>query len=96
MTDRSPSSAKRDTLNLRIKPEDRSMIERAAQVRGKTRTDFVLDAARAAAEEALLEQAVIRVAPEAYAAFLTRLDEPAQSNERLRKTLRSKAPWDKA
>jgi uncharacterized protein (DUF1778 family) len=96
MTDRSPSSAKRDTLNLRIKPEDRSMIERAAQVRGKTRTDFVLDAARAAAEEALLEQAVIRVAPEAYAAFLERLDAPVQSNERLRKTLRSKAPWDKA
>lgn len=60
MTDRSPSSAKRDTLNLRIKPEDRSMIERAAQVRGKTRTDFVLDAARAAAEEALLEQEIGR------------------------------------
>jgi len=96
MTDRSPSSAKRDTLNLRIKPEDRSMIERAAQVRGKTRTDFVLDAARAAAEEALLEQVVIRATPEVYSAFLTRLDAPAQSNERLRKTLRSKAPWDKA
>ena len=96
MTDRSSPSAKRDTLNLRIKPEDRSMIERAAQVRGKTRTDFVLDAARAAAEEALLDQAVITMAPAAYAAFLERLDAPPQPNERLRKTLRSKAPWDKA
>lgn len=96
MTDRSSPPAKRDTLNLRIKPEDRSMIERAAQVRGKTRTDFVLDAARAAAEEALLEQTLIKVTPEAYATFLERLDAPAASNERLRKTLRSKAPWDKA
>jgi len=95
MTDRSPRPPKRDTLSLRIKPEDRSMIERAAQVRGKTRTDFVLDAARAAAEEALLDQAVIKITPEAYAAFLERLDAPPQPNERLRKTLRSKAPWDK-
>lgn len=95
MTDRSPRPPKRDTLSLRIKPEDRSMIERAAQVRGKTRTDFVLDAARAAAEEALLDQAGIKITPEAYAAFLERLDAPPQPNERLRKTLRSKAPWDK-
>ncbi|MBT2118163.1 DUF1778 domain-containing protein [Dyella sp. LX-66] len=96
MTKPDAPSAKRDTLNLRIKPEDRSLIDRAAQVRGKTRTDFVLDAARTAAEEALLEQAVVMATPEAYTAFLERLDEPPQSNERLRQTLRSKAPWDKA
>ncbi|GAA0688566.1 DUF1778 domain-containing protein [Dyella marensis] len=96
MTKPDAPSAKRDTLNLRIKPEDRSLIDRAAQVRGKTRTDFVLDAARTAAEEALLEQAVVMATPEAYTAFLERLDAPPQSNERLRQTLRSKAPWDKA
>ncbi|NII73806.1 uncharacterized protein (DUF1778 family) [Dyella sp. SG562] len=95
MTKPDAPSAKRDTLNLRIKPEDRSLIDRAAQVRGKTRTDFVLDAARTAAEEALLEQAVVMATPEAYTAFLERLDAPPQSNERLRQTLRSKAPWDK-
>lgn len=72
------------------------MIERAAQVLGKTRTDFVLDAARASAEEALLDQATIKITPEAYAAFLERLDAPPQPNDRLRKTLRSKAPWDEA
>lgn len=96
MTKPDAPSAKRDTLNLRIKPEDRSLIDRAAQFRGKTRTDFVLDAARTAAEEALLEQAVVMATPEAYTAFLERLDAPPQSNERLRQTLRSKAPWDKA
>lgn len=96
MTKHDAPSAKRDTLNLRIKPEDRSLIDRAAQARGKTRTDFVLDAARAAAEEALLDQAVIKVSPEAFAAFLERLDAPPQPNDRLRKTLLSKAPWDKA
>jgi uncharacterized protein (DUF1778 family) len=88
--------SKRETLNIRIKPEERSLIDRAAKARGKNRTDFVLDAARAAAEEALLDQTIIVVSPEAYAAFLARLDMPPQPNERLRRTMRTKAPWDKA
>ena len=44
--------AKRDTLNLRIEPEVRGLIDRAAKVRGKNRTDFILDAAQQAAEDA--------------------------------------------
>lgn len=87
--------SKRETLNLRIKPEERSLIDRAAKARGKNRTDFVLEAARAAAEEALLDQTIIAASPDAYAAFLERLDMPPQSNERLRKTMQTPAPWDK-
>ena len=86
-------SAKRDTLNLRIKPEERNLIDRAAKLRGKNRTGFVLDAARAAAEDALLDQTVIRAEPEAYAAFIVRLDKPPQPNERLRRTMPSPLPW---
>lgn len=91
----STTPRKRETLNLRIKPEERSLIDRAAKARGKNRTDFVLDAARLAAEEALLDQTMIAVSPEAYAAFLARLDMPPQPNERLRKTMQTPAPWEK-
>jgi uncharacterized protein (DUF1778 family) len=87
---------KRETLNIRIKPEERSLIDRAAKARGKNRTDFVLEAARMAAEEALLDQAIIAASPEAYAAFLTRLDMPPEPNERLRKTMQTPALWEKA
>ncbi|CAD7714636.1 hypothetical protein LMG31886_11210 [Xanthomonas hydrangeae] len=87
---------KRETLNLRIKPEERSLIDRAAKARGKNRTDFVLDAARSAAEEALLDQTLIAASPDAYAAFLARLDMPPQPNARLRKTMQTRAPWEKA
>lgn len=90
------SVAKRDTLNLRIRPEVRGLIDRAAKVRGKNRTDFILDAARQAAEETLLDQALIQVGPEAYAEFLARLDRPAAPNARLQKTLQTPAPWDRA
>lgn len=87
---------KRETLNIRIKPEERNLIDRAAKARGKNRTDFVLDAARMAAEEALLDQAIVAASPEAYAAFLARLDMPPEPNERLRKTMRTPGPWEKA
>ena len=70
------TAVKRETLNIRIKPEVRSLIDRAAKARGKSRTDFILDAARLAAEEALLDQVVITVSPQAYEQFLARLDMP--------------------
>ena len=85
---------KRETLNLRIKPEVRDVIDRAAELTGKSRTDFVLDAARRAAEEALLDRTLFMVSPEAYEAFLKRLDEPPVPNERLRKALSKKAAWE--
>jgi len=96
MSTPSAASPKRETLNIRIKPEERSLIDRAAKARGKNRTDFVLEAARAAAEEALLDQAIITASPEAYAAFLARLDMPPQPNELLRKTMQTPAPWEGA
>ena len=87
-------TAKRETLNLRIKPEVRGLIDRAAKARGKNRTDFILDAARAADEEALLDQALLVASPEAYAEFLSRLERSPAPNSRLKKTLQTPAPWD--
>lgn len=92
MPHKAPS--KRATLNIRIKRDERSLIDRAAKTRGKNRTDFILDAARTAAEDALLDQTLIAVNPKAYAEFLKRLDMPPKPNKRLRKTMQTKAPWD--
>jgi uncharacterized protein (DUF1778 family) len=87
---------KRDSLNLRIKPEVRGLIDRAANAAGKNRTDFVLEAACRAAEDQLLDRTVFTVSPEAYAEFLARLDAPPRPNARLRRTMRTRAPWDRA
>jgi uncharacterized protein (DUF1778 family) len=86
---------RRLTLNIRIKPDERSLIDRAAQARGQNRTDFILDAARRAAEEALLDRTLISVSEEAFRKFLARLDAPPKPNARLRKTMRTPARWDK-
>ena len=84
---------RRDTLNLRIAGVERNLIDRAAAAQGTTRTDFILRAARRAAEEALLDRALVSVSPEAFTEFISRLDAPAAPNERLRKTMQSPLPW---
>jgi uncharacterized protein (DUF1778 family) len=71
------------------------LIDRAAELSGRSRTDFVLDAARRAAEDALLDRTVFAVDPKAYAEFVARLDAPPRPNPRLRRSLKTPAPWEK-
>jgi uncharacterized protein (DUF1778 family) len=90
----SQQTTPRNTLNLRIKPEERDLIDMAAKIKGKNRTDFILEAARTAAEETLLERTIFLASPGAYAEFIAILDAPPQPNERLRKTMQTSAPWE--
>ena len=87
-------AAKRETLNVRIKPEDRNLIDRAARLLGKSRTDFLLESARHAAQDALLDQTLFKVSPEIYAEFVARLDAPPAPNDKLRRMMTTPAPWE--
>lgn len=88
------NSARRKTLNIRIKSDEKALIDRAAHAKGKNRTDFILEAVRAAAQDALLDQVMITTNSQAYAEFLARLDMPPKQNERLQRTMQTSAPWD--
>jgi uncharacterized protein (DUF1778 family) len=85
----------RDSLNMRIKPEDRQLFDWAAQSMGKTRTDFILQAARKAAEEALLDRSLIHVSAQDYAHFIARLDATPSPNKTLKQTMQTIPPWDR-
>jgi uncharacterized protein (DUF1778 family) len=88
-----PKRAPRETLNLRIPAAERGLIDRAAKSSGKTRTEFILGAARRAAEEELLDRTIFVVSPDAYSKFLALLDAPPVPSERLRHTMRTPPPW---
>lgn len=90
----SAPAGRRDTLNLRIKSDDRGLIDRAAALTGKTKTDFVIDAARRAAEDALLDRTLFLATPDAFDSFRARLDEPPRPNARLQRTMKTTPPWD--
>ena len=87
------TTPQRETLNLRIKPEDRRLIDCAATQTGKTRTDFVLEAARYAVEAALLDRTIFTVNPEVYARVLACLDDAPTPNARLQRTMQTEPPW---
>ena len=84
---------RRETLNIRIKPAERGLIDQAAELTGKTRTDFILEATKRAAEDALLERTLFAVGKQAHAEFLARLDAPAKPNARLKRSLKTPPPW---
>lgn len=94
MTDASHPALRRETLNIRIKAAERGLIDRAAALSGKTRTDFILDATRRAAEEAVLDRTLFMAGPDAHAAFSARLDAPPRSSPRLQKALQTPPPWE--
>jgi uncharacterized protein (DUF1778 family) len=83
----------RETLNIRIRAETRSLIDRAAAARGTNRTDFILEAATRAAEDTLLERALISASAEAFAKFVALLEAPARPNDELRRTMQAPVPW---
>jgi uncharacterized protein (DUF1778 family) len=85
--------ARREALNIRIKPQVRELIDRAAEVAGKNRTDFVLEAARRAAEDTLLDRTAFTTSAKAYRQFLARLDAPPKPNKRLLKSMQTPPPW---
>ncbi len=85
---------RRGMINIRIKPAERDLIDHAAALQGKSRSDFMLEASRRAAEEALLDRTLLRVDEATYARVVALLDAPPQPNEQLRKLMQTKAPWE--
>ena len=82
-------------LSMRLPDSDIAIIDRAAALRGRSRTDFVRDAAVRAAEEVLLERSVIRMGPEAFEAFKAAISAPPQAVPEMIERLRRTVPWDR-
>ncbi len=83
-------------LSMRLPDADLAIIDRAAQLRGRSRTEFMRDAAVRAAEEAIMDTNLLRVSPEAFDAFVAMLDAPPKPVPALTELLRRPAPWETA
>ena len=86
--------SRKSLVNLRVSARDRDLIDRAAAALGKNRSEFMLDATRQAAEDALLDRVLFRLDPDRYGAFLALLDAPPSTNKALAKLLAAPAPWE--
>ena len=82
------------TISIRAKAGQRDLIDQAAKRLGRSRSDFMLEAACRQAEDVLLDQTYFALDANGLAAFQALLDEPPAPTDRLRRTLRARAPWD--
>jgi uncharacterized protein (DUF1778 family) len=66
-------------LSMRLPAADIALIDRAATLRGRSRTDFVRDAAVRAAENVLMETVPIRMSSSGFKAFMAAVSGPVTS-----------------
>ena len=91
-----PRSVKRKEhpLSMRLPEADIAIIDRAATLRGRSRTDFVREAAVRAAEDVLMETAPIRMSPAGFKAFMHALSRPAAPVPEMVELFQRMALWE--
>jgi uncharacterized protein (DUF1778 family) len=83
------------SINIRAKVRQRDLIDQAAERLGRSRSDFMLEAACREAQDVLLDQTFFTVDAATFAKFRALLDRPLPPTDKLRRLLKAKAPWDK-
>lgn len=84
-----------ETINLRSSHKQKAMINRAAEVLGRSRSEFMFDAECREAETVLLDCRYFWLSADAFKRFTVMLDKPPASNPKLRHLIWSRAPWEK-
>lgn len=79
---------------MRLPSADIALIDRAAQIRGSSRTEFMRQAAVREAESVLMENAPIRLRPEDFATFMDILSGPAVRVPQMVEVMARPAPWE--
>lgn len=72
-------------LEARLPLDVYALLKRAAELEGRSLSDFVVSAARAAAQHAIERQEIIRLSARDQATFAEALLAPAQPNEELKR-----------
>lgn len=80
-------------INLRALPEQRDLIDQAASLLGKNRSDFMLEAACERAQAVLLDQVFFGLDEDRFKQFNALLDAPPNPNPGLERLMALKTPW---
>ena len=81
-------------LSMRLPEADIAVIDRAAHLRGRSRTDFVREAAVCAAEAVLMENTFLRMSEDGFSAFMQAITAPGEAVPSMVEIFSRKAPCD--
>ena len=88
------TSNRDSSISLRMRGDQKAIIDRAAEVTGTSRTEFMLRASVREAQDALLDQRVFMLDAQEYDEFVAALDAPAKENVALQKLMQLKPRWE--
>jgi uncharacterized protein (DUF1778 family) len=82
-------------IHLRARPRDRKLIDRAAELSGANRSQFMLAAALKEAKNVLVDQTTIYADAKSFQKILDWMDKPASAQETagMKRLLAAKATW---
>jgi uncharacterized protein (DUF1778 family) len=92
-TARAAAADPKGSVNLRIAAGTRRLIDDAAAILGKTRTEFMVESARRQAVDVLLDQRLLTLDADRYDAFLRALDHPPAPGPKLTALMRRVPAW---
>jgi uncharacterized protein (DUF1778 family) len=95
LAERLSAAGVKGNINLRIETRTRQLIDEAAAALGKTRTEFMIDSARALAIDVILDQRLFVLDSDRYDDFVHALDNPPAPGPKLRALLRRVPAWEK-
>lgn len=88
------TSTRDQAINIRASRQQRNLIDQAAQILGKSRSEFMLEVAYREATDVLLDRTLFLLDDEAFEQFQAMLDNPPPPSDALRKLLLRKARWE--
>lgn len=80
--------ARAERLEARVSPDQKELFQRAADLQGRTLTDFVISSAHEAAVRTIEEMQIVRLCAKDSRVFAEALLNPRAPNEKLRAAAR--------
>lgn len=89
------AAAATKTINFRAPASKQAMIDQAAEVLGKNRTEFILEASCEKAREVLADQTHFALSRKALQRFNELIEAPLTNTDALQRLLSTHAPWER-
>lgn len=80
---------KSERITLRLSPQNKALLLKAASFQQRTISEFLLEAGIAAARTTLAGQPIFRLSPDQWDQFQSQLDRPVTHKPRLEKLMKS-------
>ncbi|EEI2878588.1 DUF1778 domain-containing protein [Salmonella enterica] len=80
-------------INIRVTDEERAVIDYAASLVSKNRTDFIIEKAVSEAQNIILDQRIFVLDDARYQAFIKQLEASVQNTEGRQRLMDVKPEW---